>query len=59
VQASNTNSPATLLLKVFSVGVAGSVRDEQIFVKWMRAIGSSTKQRPESKEGRYNAFKDT
>jgi len=28
-------SPATLVLEDFSVDVAGSVRDEQIFVKWM------------------------
>jgi len=35
---SNANSPATLVLEGFSVGVGGSVRDERIFVKWMGAI---------------------
>jgi hypothetical protein len=36
----NAFSPATLVLEDISVGVAGSVRDEQIFVKWMGAIDS-------------------
>jgi hypothetical protein len=28
-------SPATLALEGISVGIAGSVREERIFVKWM------------------------
>jgi hypothetical protein len=35
----NAFSPAILVLEDISVDVAGSVRDERIFVKWMGAIG--------------------
>jgi hypothetical protein len=31
----NAFSPAALVLEDISVGVAGSVRDERIFVKWI------------------------
>jgi hypothetical protein len=34
----NAFSPATLVLEDISVCVAGSVRDERIFVKWIGAI---------------------
>ena len=54
---SNANSPATLLLEGFSVGVGGSVRDERIFVK---SIGTIQIPSEDSYvQRRYNTVKDT
>jgi hypothetical protein len=53
----NAFSPATLVLEDISVGVAGSVLDERIFVKWMGAI-MSHQDKDNEKEGICCALQD-